>query len=139
MHKQRLFIAIAAGIGMLATFLPWMHAPIVGSINGTAGDGWITFGLFAIALIIALVGAKASALSNKLVVAALVPPALAGLIGLWKIIDFHNKMGALANDDNPFAAVMAQAVGVDIGLYLVVIAGIAIPPIAFGTIPKTAS
>lgn len=139
MHKQRTLVAIAAGIGMLATFLPWAHMPIVGSINGTAGDGWITFGLFAIALAITLAGARQVALSKALRFAALAPAALAGILGLWKIVDFHSKMGALANDDNPFAAAMAKAVGVDIGLYLVVVAGIAVSALAFVPTPKTAT
>ena len=49
MNKQRIGILIAAGLGMLATFMPWLKAPVVGTINGAEwkGDGWITFFLFA--------------------------------------------------------------------------------------------
>lgn len=129
MHKQRTFIAIAAGVGMLATFLPWVHAPIIGAVNGTAGDGWITFVLFAVALVIAVAGARQTALSKPLRFAALAPAGLAGVLGLWKIVGFHAQMSSLA-DDNPFAAAMAKTVDVGIGLYLVVVAGVAVPIIA---------
>lgn len=54
MNKQRLAILILAGLGALATFMPWVKAPIVGTINGTKGDGWITLALFAVPLVISL-------------------------------------------------------------------------------------
>ena len=58
MHKQRLFIVIAAVIGIAAAFLPWVKVSLFGfsvSASGTeAGDGWISLGLFAAAAGIAV-------------------------------------------------------------------------------------
>lgn len=52
MHKQRLFIAIAGAVGVIAAFLPWISATMpffgtvsVSGISGMVGDGWITLGL----------------------------------------------------------------------------------------------
>jgi len=75
MNKQRIALIIASGIGMLATFMPWINVPIRGDINGISdslrlGDvvpiGWPTFGLFAISLILAFLGNKAEPLTKKL-------------------------------------------------------------------------
>lgn len=56
MHKQRLFILIAAGLGIIAAFFPWISATMpffgtvsVSGISGMVGDGWITLGLSAAA------------------------------------------------------------------------------------------
>lgn len=128
MHRQRLGVIIAAGAGVIASFLPWVHAPIFGSINGIQGDGKITLALFAIALFLALLGNRAAALSGGLQLGAIVSAGLAGVIGIYKIIDFSSKIRM--DDDNPIAKAMAQAVGTDIGLYLVVVAGAAVPIVA---------
>lgn len=53
MHVQRKVIAIAAGAGALATFLPWAHLGMI-SIDGTLGIGWDSFVLFAVCAAIAL-------------------------------------------------------------------------------------
>ena len=58
MNKQRIGILIVAVIGMLATFMPWIKIPIVGTIMGTEEEGWITFILFAIPLVISLFNIK---------------------------------------------------------------------------------
>lgn len=55
MHNQRFAIVVAAGVGMLATFLPWFYVPIIGSVSGTTGAaGWITLVLFIPAMVRAL-------------------------------------------------------------------------------------
>ena len=64
MNKQRLAILIVAGLGALATFMPWVKAPIVGTINGTKGDGWITLVLFAVPLVISLLNDKTKTFSH---------------------------------------------------------------------------
>lgn len=53
MHKQRLFIVVAAAVGILSAFLPWWKVAffgISGSITGIDnGDGWLSFALCATA------------------------------------------------------------------------------------------
>lgn len=46
-HPQRIIVLIASLAGMVGIFLPWIQAPIFGSMTGTAGtDGWIMLGFF---------------------------------------------------------------------------------------------
>jgi hypothetical protein len=123
LHMQRIVVAVAAGAGMLATFLPWVKMPIMGSIDGTAGDGWITFSLFAVSLLLAFLGKRRFALSVGSRIGAIAPALLASVLGIWKVFDFKQKM-ADAPRDNPFAQALASSVQVGAGLYLVIIAGI---------------
>jgi len=129
MNKQRLAILIVAGLGALATFMPWVKAPIVGTINGTKGDGWITLVLFAVPLVISLLNDKTKAVKGRLLYGAIIPSVLAGVIGILKIIDFNSKMADVG--DNPLAKALGSTVSIEFGLYLVVLAGIALPIAAF--------
>lgn len=121
MHKQRIAIISCAGAGALGTFLPWIHAPFVGTITGTAGDGWITLALFIPALVLGLMGATDRPRTGGALWGGLVPALLASLLGLWKIIDL--KLSFVV-DDNPMTLAMARAVSIGIGLYAVLAAGI---------------
>src|SRR5690606_11829727 len=62
--RQRTALAITAAAGMLATFLPWVKAPIIGSIDGTAGDGWITLALFACSFALCFAGNRSRSISG---------------------------------------------------------------------------
>ncbi len=125
MHKQRIGILIAASIGAISTFLPWAHAPLIGSIPGSSGDGWFTFILFGIAIGLLFLGKKDTLLNPGVLIGIVVSGLLASAIGIWKIIDFNSKM-ATVDTSNVFSKAVSQSVGLGIGLYLVVIAGIAV-------------
>jgi len=129
MHRQRQFILLTAAVGMLCTFLPWVTIPILGSISGTKGDGWLTFALFFIPLLIVLLGEKSQSISGKKLTAVILPAALASILGIWKIIDFNNKMGSARGND-AFSQFMGASVSIGVGLYLLVIAGIALTVVA---------
>ena len=129
MNKQRLAILIVAGLGALATFMPWVKAPYVGTINGTKGDGWITLVLFAVPLVMSLLNDKTKALKGGLLYGAIIPSVVAGAIGVWKIIDFNSKMSDIGG--GAFAKALGATVSIEFGLYLVVLAGIALPIFAF--------
>ena len=103
-HKQRIVILSAAAAGMLGTFLPWVHVPILGSVNGTGGDGWITLLLFLPAAILGLRGNKQQPLVARIRLGAVIPAALASLIGLWKIIEFKTGISQAAAG-NPFTRI----------------------------------
>lgn len=124
MNKQRLAILIVAGLGALATFMPWVKLPFIGTINGTKGDGWITLILFAVPIVISLLNDKSTAIKGGLLYGAFIPGILAGLIGLWKIIALNSRMSNFGG--NPFGAV-----SIEFGLYLIVLTGIALPFVAF--------
>lgn len=129
MNKQKLSILIASGLGALATFMPWVKAPIVGTISGTKGDGWMTLALFAVSIVLSLLGDKTKKIEGGKLYGTIIPPIIAALIGIWKIIDFNSKMGDVG--DNPFAQALGASVSIEFGLYLVVLAGIAVPALAF--------
>ncbi len=84
MSKQRLGILILAVIGMLSTFMPWVKVPIVGIVKGTEDEGWLTFILFAIPLVLSLLNDKSKPLKEKLLIGSIVPSIIAALIGIWK-------------------------------------------------------
>lgn len=129
MHKQRLAILIAAGLGALATFMPWVKVPIIGTINGTSGDGWATLILFAIPLVLSLLKDRSKELSGGQLIVAVIPGIFAAMIGIWKIVDFNAALSGL--DGNPFAEMLGAGVSIGFGLYLVILAGLALPVITF--------
>jgi len=130
LNRQRFAVAVLAGGGMLATFMPWVHAPIVGSISGTAGDGWITLALFIPAMVLALRGQKLQPLMGNARLGAVIPAGLAGLIGFYKVIDFKSRMSGV-DRNNPFAEAMAASVQIGLGLYLLIVAAAALVAVAW--------
>lgn len=129
MNKQRLSILIASGLGAIATFMPWVKAPIIGTISGTKGDGWITFVLFSIAIFFALRDDKTNRIEGKSFYGVIIPTIIAALIGIWKIADFNSKMANLGS--NVFANALGASASIEFGLYLVVMAGISVPILSF--------
>ncbi len=125
MNKQRLFILGAAVLGIVASFLPWITLPF-GSVSGLKGDGWLTLILFLVPTIISILGNRNARLSRTNLYISMGPALLAGLLGLYKIIDFNSS---LPDGDNPIALGVRSAMSVGIGLYLVVAAGLAVPAI----------
>ena len=129
MNKQRLAILITSCIGIIATFLPWVQLPIVGAINGTEGDGWITCVFFDIALAKNLLGNREKKLIGIEQIVETIASLIAGIIGIWKIVDFNSAMSGM--EDNPLAEALSSTVSIGIGLYLVIIAGLLIPLFSF--------
>ena len=127
MHKQRLGILIVASLGVLATFLPWVKSPIIGSINGTQGPGWMTLLLFAVPLVISLLNDKTKALKGGQLYGAIIPSLIAGVYGIGEILSFNST----SVKNNPFLQILEASVSIEYGLYLVVLAGIALPIVAF--------
>jgi hypothetical protein len=112
--EKRLFL-IAAGTGILATFLPWYHVPILGSVWGASGDGWITFALFGAVVGVVLLTERSQPLLNGSRLACLIAGLLAAVVGIWKILSLNE----LAEHRS-----RARLVTVGIGVYLVIGAGI---------------
>lgn len=127
MHKQKIVIIIAALIGGIGTFLPWAEIPFVGSINGTEGDGWITLGLFAVPLLLALLSKSDHSLRSVKLVIASITSLLAAGVGL---IDL-NEMTSTTGGDDIFSALVGEMINVGPGLYVIIVAGIALPVLAF--------
>ncbi len=121
MHKQRIALLIACGIGIIATFLPWVNAPFIGSVSGSAGDGWFSFTFFTIAGIICLFGNRANMIKKGQVIAVIFFALLSVALGIWKLIDISSIIGR----DNIFSASVTPG----IGLFAIILAGIALPVI----------
>lgn len=135
-HPRRLIIAIAAGIGMSATFMPWIRAPIIGSVSGVGGDGWFTFAAFLAVLALTFSlrifdhpGAPSSAHSDlsgrRRVVIALLGLVGAG-IGVLKLVQVHDVISEMRDTSNAIAGIMATATQPGFGPYAIVLCGIAV-------------
>lgn len=131
-HIQRIAVAAAATVGGLATFMPWVTVPVIGTIYGTAGpDGWISLCLFIPAVVLSCLGDRSAILGRWQQYTAAIPAGIAAAIGVYKYIDFSMKLRGAAKevDDNPLAQAMAAAmtnnVRLGIGVYLLILAGLA--------------
>ncbi|MEO6404694.1 MAG: hypothetical protein ABIY51_11200 [Ferruginibacter sp.] len=83
MNKQRKFMLIAAGIGIIAMFLPWITISIFGfsnSVNGMRDTGILIFLCFVAAAVIAIMGDPTQALDKTMWVLALAAAGLATLL-----------------------------------------------------------
>ena len=131
LHMQRLGIAVAATLGGLTTFMPWANLPIVGAIDGTAGDGWITLAFFGVALFMALSGIRGQPINGWPQLTAIILPTLASVIGLMKIVSINSIASNLADKADSgtlggaMAGLMAQTVRPKFGLYALVMTGLA--------------
>jgi hypothetical protein len=130
-HIQRAALGAAAILGALATFMPWLSAPVVGTVYGTAGDGWITLALFVPALVFVCRGNRLQPIDGWQRFAAAVPAVLASIIGVWKIVGLNMNLSKMQSEmaDNPFGSAMAKMAATTTqtrsGLYLLVLAGAA--------------
>ncbi|MDR3133075.1 MAG: hypothetical protein LBU42_03520 [Prevotellaceae bacterium] len=127
MNKQRLAILIVAAIGVFSSFLPWLSVPFVGTVNGIKGDGWIVLLLFAIPLVISLLKDRTQPLKGGLLWGAVIAGGLAAIVGIFEIVNISSKLSDVGND---FAQAFTDAVSIEIGLYLAIIAGIILPAVA---------
>ncbi len=115
MNQQKKFLIIALAIGAIATFLPWLNAPFIGSINGSAGDGWFSFGMLGIAIILLAYNKRGDAITVDQLWATRLLAALSLLLGIWKIIDISSTV------------IFDQKAGMGVvgsGLYLLVLASL---------------
>jgi len=139
MNKQRLAILITAATGAFSTFLPWGYVPFLGSVNGVASKEWNTLFYFSITILICVIGNRSNRLKGIPLYIAIITAILAGIIGV-DTISLINGKGLISSNgfginSNPFKTGAITSVG--IGLYLIVLAGFAIPFIAFLVKDKT--
>lgn len=139
MNKQRIGIIICASVGALATFMPWVSIPLIGTLNGAKGDGWITFGFYVIPLIICFLGNTSKILNTVPLIVTVTSALLAVGVGMWKIADFNKIMTTNDQQDNPFVNTFSKATSIEFGLYLVIIAGVLLIIIALTSKDKKVS
>lgn len=124
-RPQRIALVITSLIGAAGTFLPWAHIGAL-SINGTQGDGWITFVFFALVIVASLSGRLQQPLGWIATVFAVLGGAAAFCVAIEKINAFE-RMTAKAREDlagNAFGLLITQTTTVGNGLHLIAIAGV---------------
>ena len=145
-NPQRIAIAISAGIGILACFMPWASFPIIGTVNGASGDGLIFAGLLVIPLLLSLLGDKTKQIDKKIKIATILIGILVIICGIFiEIAEFNNKIETakhvsnssinensygLDNSSRDIAKnvsnVVISSAKIEFGLYLLIISGISV-------------
>ncbi|MBX3103260.1 MAG: hypothetical protein KF690_12180 [Bacteroidetes bacterium] len=126
MHKQRLGIVAGAAIGIIATFLPWAtNVPLIGTVNGTKGDGFISMLLCLIPLVIAVLGDRSTALAKGKFIITLAAGVLVLLFGIYEYSNISSAAKAFE------ALGMKAEIGIGIGVWLVIVSGAVIAATAF--------
>ena len=116
MSKQRKFVLIAAVIGIISMFLPWVR--FFGyHISGMHGIGILIFLCFVFAGIITLLGDQTTNLDKTMWLITLASASLATLIIVWKIIDARASNMASFLRFGIYLAALA-AIGVLISAFL---------------------
>ena len=90
MNQQRKSILIAAVVGIISMFLPWVRISFFGistSANGMHGSGILVFLCFIGAGVVAFLGEQTKNLDKTFWFIALACGALASLIMVWNLID----------------------------------------------------
>lgn len=93
MSKQRKFVLIAAAIGVIAMFLPWISLGFLGSVNGMHGEGILVFLCFLGAGGVCLLGDQTKSLDKTFWFVAL---ACGGLATVIMVINFLRALDALS-------------------------------------------
>lgn len=86
MNKQRKFVLIAAAVGIISMFLPWISISMFGaneSINGMHDKGILVFICFAASGIIAYLGDQTKNLDKTMWAITLLAGAIALLMIIW--------------------------------------------------------
>lgn len=129
MEKQKLVVIGMGVAGIAGTFLPWatVNAGILGShsANGTegGGDGYITLFLYAMVILISVLGGMNDKLTMKSAISISILSLLCTVIGLYDMSNF--------NKNN-----VAHIAKIGVGLYLVTFMGLAIIGAAFGMMKR---
>lgn len=142
LNPQRIAIAISAGIGILACFMPWTSFPIVGTVNGASGDGLIYAGLLAIPLLFVLLGDKTKKIEKQVKVANILIGILVIFCGIFvEIANFDYKIKTakqvsnrrISNssyiskgDAENISNAMISSAKIEFGLYLLIISSISV-------------
>lgn len=117
MNKQRKFVLIAAAVGVISMFLPWISVSVLGfsqTINGMHDKGILVFLCFAASGIIAYLGDQTKNLDKTMWAVTLIAGALALLMVIW----FYFQV---TGDGNVFGGSL-----IGFGLYIAGIAALGI-------------
>lgn len=131
MTKQRFAVIIVAIIGMIATFLPWYRIEEVGTLSGISSSGWFTFIMFIIVIILVLRKNLNEDMSMGISWSVTIFSLLASFVVLWRLIDVWFAKEGMFDLGGNMGGVMGSQVAVGYGAWIVVIAGICVPLVAY--------
>ena len=117
-NKQRLFIVIAAGVGVLAAFLPWTKVSFFGMSESSIGlsqYAWISMLLYGGAGALAFLDDKTTALEKSKKQIMLILGGLGALFSFIKMIQFGSE----------------KMISTGFGCYVSLLAGLALVGIYF--------
>jgi hypothetical protein len=115
---------VAAAAVMIGTTLPWISAPIVGSMPGYRGDGIFALAAGAVALVVVLVGAAMDLSFSVQKWTAVLMGSVAVAIPAVKWYELELRINEVAGSDNPFSGAVSASVNVDVGLVVTLVGGI---------------
>lgn len=116
MHNQRIAVLISAGIGIIATFLPFMKSWFnsISLVETGDGTGYVVIAAFAIALIVALLGNRRNSMIRGHLAGTIIPGIIPGALLLFFMLSrLHDDLAKLLSK-------------FEIGFYLVVMASLSI-------------
>jgi peptidoglycan/LPS O-acetylase OafA/YrhL len=119
MHKQRKFVMIAALVGLISMFLPWIKISFMGiskSENGLHGNGFLILIAFIAAGVLAFLGDQKSPMAKSAWLGTLGAGAVAILFWLINLLDVPK--GAFKYISIGFWLCIAGAAGVLASAYM---------------------
>ena len=124
MSKQRMFVIAAAAVGIISLFLPFASVTMLGitssfSTIGTGALGYLLMVMFAVSLLLALLGKPSTSLKMGSIIGIIICAAIALLFLL---------MNAASAGD---AGGDAVEVSLGIGFWLAMLVCVAMPVLAF--------
>ena len=124
MHKQRIILILMGLAGIISVFLPWVSAPLFGSVSGAKFDtGILIIVMYSANIVAALFGDRGASLKGLLFYLCLVLPFAAGAIALSNILKINSDMSAHHSHMNIYE--------IGFGLYLIIAIGVVTPLLAF--------
>jgi surface polysaccharide O-acyltransferase-like enzyme len=129
MNKQRLSIIIVSLLGMASTFMPWVSVDGV-TENGAHSSSWITFAMFILCIVFALLGKQ----EKQMILGQRIAVILCSLIAIGYAVliiwGLNTQMDKVSQHPlfrfSPEAQEMLQHVVVGWGLYVLITAGLLI-------------
>lgn len=139
MNRYRIVLVVLALLGAVGTFLPWANLPLVGSADGTSGDGpgWITLGLFVVSGVVAVSTRRREPVSRLVAAACGAPALIAGAYAVYKMLDLQSSFAGVAAT-NAIAKAILGSVTAGVGLYVVIAVAVVLPVAAgiFSALPR---
>ena len=122
LSSVRITMAIVSVAGALGTFMPWIHVPIMGALDGTRGDGWISFFAFASATAVCLLPSPRVQLQKGGRTAVCILGFGSCALGLNVVLRLSEIMKP-GDDDGPISSAFTKSVSIGMGVWLIVVSG----------------